>query len=49
MEDLKAAAQARENTLAELKQRSDEYRATRSAGANAIGATTVPKDEEYKF
>lgn len=53
MEDLKTAAQARENTLAELKQRSDEYRATRAAGANAIGATntaaTMPKEEEYKF
>ena len=53
MEDLKAAAQARENTLADLKQRSDEYRASRAAGANAINTahntTSVPKDEDYKF
>ena len=50
MDDLKTAAQARENTLAELKQRSDEYRATRAAGPSAIGNIPVaPKDEEYKF
>ncbi len=50
MDDLKTAAQARENTLAELKQRSDEYRATRAAGPSAIGNTPVaPKEEEYKF
>ena len=50
MQDLKTAAQARENTLAELKQRSDEYRATKSAGPNAFSNTpTAPKEEEYKF
>ena len=53
MEDLKTAAQARENTLAELKQRSDEYRASRAAGPNVFNntktANAVPKDEDYKF
>lgn len=48
-DDLKTAAQARENTLAELKQRRDEYKASQG---NAIGATStqaVPKNEEFKF
>lgn len=50
-EDLKAAAQARENTIAELKQRRDEYKASKG---NAIGGTTtktaaVPKEEEFNF
>lgn len=49
--DLKAAAQARENTLAELKQRRDEYKASQG---NAIGGATktnmtAPRDEEYNF
>ena len=50
--DLKAAAQARENTLAELKQRRDEYKASQG---NAIGNTSArgtmaaPRDEEYNF
>ena len=50
--DLKAAAQARENTLAELKQRRDEYKASQG---NAIGNTSTkgtmaaPRDEEYNF
>ena len=50
--DLKTAAQARENTLAELKQRRDEYKASQG---NAIGNTstkntmTAPRDEEYNF
>lgn len=51
-EDLKTAAQARENMLAELKQRNDDYKASRSQGPSAIGTATanaVPKDEEYKF
>ena len=47
-EDLKIAAAARENMLAELKQRIDEYKASQG---NAIGAAknSAPKDEEYKF
>ena len=47
-EDLKIAASARENMLATLKQRRDEYRASQG---NAIGAArnSAPKDEEYKF
>lgn len=47
-EDLKIAAAARENMLAELKQRRDEYKASQG---NAIGAArnSAPKDEEYKF
>lgn len=52
-EDLKAAAQARENTLAELKQRRDEYKASQG---NAIGNTkaakatpAAPKNEDYNF
>lgn len=49
--DLKAAAQARENTLAELKQRRDEYKASQG---NAIGGAAktnmaAPRDEEYNF
>ena len=50
--DLKTAAQARENTLAELKQRRDEYKASQG---NAIGNTSTrgtmaaPRDEEYNF
>lgn len=51
-EDLKTAAQARENMLAELKQRNDDYKASRSQGPSAISKTTtnaIPKDEEYKF
>ena len=49
-EDLKIAAATRENMLAELKQRRDEYKASQG---NAIGAAktnaATPKDEEYKF
>ena len=47
-EDLKIAAAARENMLAELKQRRDEYKASQG---NAIGAArnSAPKDEEYHF
>ena len=37
-DDLKAAAQARENTLAELKQRREEYKASQG---NAIGAANA--------
>ncbi len=51
-EDLKAAAQARENSLAEIKQRSDEYKASRAAGPNAIGSTSTantPKTAEFNF
>ena len=47
-EDLKIAASARENMLAILKQRRDQYKASQG---NAIGAArnSAPKDEEYKF
>lgn len=47
-EDLKIAASARENMLATLKQRRDQYKASQG---NAIGAArnSAPKDEEYKF
>jgi hypothetical protein len=51
-EDLKTAAQARENMLAELKQRNDDYKASRTQGPSAINQTskpTAPKDESYDF
>lgn len=49
-DDLKIASAARENKLAELKQRRDEYKASKG---NAIGApkntVATPKDEEFRF
>lgn len=49
-EDLKAAAQARENTLAELKQRRDEYKASQgNAIGNTKAANAAPKNEDYNF
>lgn len=55
-EDLKAAAQAREVMLAELKQRNEDYKASRAQGANALNSTSkptaelvTPKDDKYDF
>lgn len=49
-EDLKAAAQTRENTLATLKQRRDEYLASRgSAIGNTPSKVAVPADDKFDF
>jgi hypothetical protein len=57
--DLKTMAQARENTLAELKQRRDDYKASQSNANNAIASAapkvvkkttpSAPTDAEYNF
>jgi hypothetical protein len=60
-EDLKTMAQARENTLAELKQRRDDYKAAQANSNNALANTATakpktaattpatPTDADYKF
>ena len=42
-ENLKAAAQARENTLAELKRRREEYKASQGSGFQATTGGVVDK------
>jgi len=58
-DDLKEMAAARENTLATLKKRSDEYKATKANAGSAFNGTTaapkkaivqtVPVDDNFKF